>query len=84
MKGQESAHILPQKEERRTEESWVMGVGGQLYKLSKQHVLFSNLFMCHKHVYNVVCLYLFSEIDAKDLTFDTLVQGEETRCPPTA
>lgn len=37
LKGQESAHILPQKEERRTEESWVLGVGGQLYKYSKQH-----------------------------------------------
>lgn len=37
LKGQESAHILPQKEEKRTEESWVLGVGGQLYKDSKQH-----------------------------------------------
>lgn len=53
-KGQESAHILPQKEERRREESWVLGVGGHLYKYSKQHALFSNLFMCNKHVYNVV------------------------------
>lgn len=72
-KGQESAHILPQKEERRTEESWVMGVGGQLYKHSEQHVLLSNLFMCNKHVYNAACLYLFAEIDVKRLTFDIVV-----------
>lgn len=36
LKGQESAYILPQKEERRPEESWVLGVGGKLHKYSKQ------------------------------------------------
>lgn len=48
-KGHESAHILPQKEERRWEESWVLGVGGQwyiyIYK-KRENALFSNLFMC--------------------------------------
>lgn len=66
MKGQESAHILSQKEERRTEESWVLGVGGQLYKYSKEHdsvpALFSNLFICNKHIYSV-SLYSLVFID---------------------
>lgn len=73
VKGQESAHILPQKEERRREESWVLGVGGHLYKYSKQDALFSNLFMCTKHVYNIVCLHSFSQINAKNFTFDIVV-----------
>lgn len=49
LKGQEAAHILPQKEERRTEESWVLAVGGQLYKYHKQYdsmpTLFLNVFI---------------------------------------
>lgn len=57
MKGQESAYILPQKEERRPEESWVLGVGGKLHKYSKQRdsvpALFSNLFICNTNVYNI-------------------------------
>lgn len=46
-KGQESAHILPQKEERRWEESRVLGVGGQCYKkkIKTENALFSNIFM---------------------------------------
>jgi len=59
LKGQESVHILPQKEERRTED-----VGGQVYKSSKQHdrepALLSNLFIRNKNVYNVgKCLHSF-------------------------
>lgn len=54
-KGQDSAHILPQKEERRTE-SWVLFVGVKRYKYSKQHdsmpALFSH-FSCKEHVYDV-------------------------------
>lgn len=59
-KGQKWAHILPQKEER-TEESWVLGVGGQLYKYCMLQSPLSNLFMCN-HVHT-----------AAPLTFDTVV-----------
>lgn len=58
--GQKWAHILPQKEER-TEESWVLGVGGQLYKYCMLQSPLSNLFMCN-HVHT-----------AAPLTFDTVV-----------
>lgn len=72
MKGQESVRILPQTEERRTED-----VGGQAYTSSKQRdrepALLANLFIRNKNVYNVgkglvICRWGGKEIEGHEVS----------------
>lgn len=73
-KGQKWAHILPRKEER-TEKSWALGVGGQLYKYYMlQTYLCAVIMYIPQYLWHLTLLYKQKK---KNYGLPQLIQAEK-------